>query len=436
MKLKPLLSTLVIAIALTVTVGLVQQRQIFQKKAASASTTLTFIHQDHLGSISMVTDAAGHVVSRKTYNPYGSIKSSEGEFPTERGYTGQVSDSQETGLLYYNARYYDPVIAKFTQADKAADTLNKYAYVGNNPVMNTDPSGNMVEAGGGGGGGGGRKGRSKGSWGKPGPVDWTNPISASGVVGAQTIPMWSGGPGEEYPYAGNPDPEGFYKLLLSTAAFSVAVPVAVAGCAANLPLCGFVLQIADVTIDSAQCAEGDPVSCALIAAPIPGLGWVDDVAAAAGRWTLRDVTGTLVVHQANDPVLRQVIAEGVEYMGKDSDDYARLINASVYVDRVLPYSFNKLTSPNPFRLTKLGDFISCGTGVCKQRAALLHELLNEAGVPSKLIRFHASGNYSHLAVLDSAFKVWDSSSIYGRTLPGYLQSNMYTVQKVFNPIAH
>lgn len=145
MKLKPLLSTLVIAIALTVTVGLVQQRQIFQKKAAPASTTLTFIHQDHLGSISMVTDAAGHVVSRKTYNPYGSIKSSEGEFPTERGYTGQVSDSRETGLLYYNARYYDPVIAKFTQADKAADTLNKYAYVGNNPINRTDPSGNQYQ---------------------------------------------------------------------------------------------------------------------------------------------------------------------------------------------------------------------------------------------------------------------------------------------------
>lgn len=357
---------------------------------------------------------------KPTY-PYGSIKSSEGEFPTERGYTGQVSDSQETGLLYYNARYYDPVIAKFTQADKAADTLNKYAYVGNNPVMNTDPSGNMVEAGGGGGGGGGRKGRSKGGMGRSNSSDPINPL----IIGMQS---WSSGLDLNEPF--HPSPQA----LIMTGVFS-AVPVAVVGCAANLPLCGFVLQIADVTIDSAQCAEGDPVSCALIAAPIPGLGWVDDVAAAAGRWTLRDVTGTLVVHQANDPVLRQVIAEGVEYMGKDSDDYAQLINASVYVDRVLPYSFNKLTSPNPFRLTKLGDFISCG-GVCKQRAALLHELLNEAGVPSKLIRFHASGNYSHLAVLDSAFKVWDPSSIYGRTLPGYLQSNMYTVQKVFNPIAH
>lgn len=47
------------------------------------------------------------------------------------------------GLVYYRARYYDPSVGRFTARDPVGylDGLNRYAYVGNNPVNFTDPLG-------------------------------------------------------------------------------------------------------------------------------------------------------------------------------------------------------------------------------------------------------------------------------------------------------
>ena len=59
----------------------------------------------------------------------------------EDTYTGQKKD-EETGLMYYNARYYNPATGLFLQADSVDDTPNKYQYVASNPVNNIDPSGN------------------------------------------------------------------------------------------------------------------------------------------------------------------------------------------------------------------------------------------------------------------------------------------------------
>ena len=62
----------------------------------------------------------------------------------EDTYTGQKKD-EETGLMYYNARYYNPATGLFLQADSVDDTPNKYQYVASNPVNNTDPSGNRMK---------------------------------------------------------------------------------------------------------------------------------------------------------------------------------------------------------------------------------------------------------------------------------------------------
>jgi RHS repeat-associated protein len=61
-------------------------------------------------------------------------------------YTSQELDT-ETGLYYYNARYYNPVLGKFISADtivaslKNPQALNRYSYVLNNPLRYTDPTG-------------------------------------------------------------------------------------------------------------------------------------------------------------------------------------------------------------------------------------------------------------------------------------------------------
>ena len=71
--------------------------------------------EDHLGSVTMITDGAGNVVSGGSlggkanylYRPYGEIDrmNSSGPDITKFKYTGQEED-KESGLYYYKARYY------------------------------------------------------------------------------------------------------------------------------------------------------------------------------------------------------------------------------------------------------------------------------------------------------------------------------------------
>ena len=115
-------------------------------KTVHAVENLYYLHQDHLGSTSLVTDSTGKAVSKQSYYPYGATRSQTsdvGSKKLERQYTGQISDTDETGLYYYNARYYNPQAAKFTQADTNNSNLNRYVYVGNNPTTLVDASGNQ-----------------------------------------------------------------------------------------------------------------------------------------------------------------------------------------------------------------------------------------------------------------------------------------------------
>jgi len=85
------------------------------------------------------------VVARQWYDPYGTVRASTGTLPTKRTFTGQLAD--ETGLYFYNARYYAPLIGRFISADSIVPGIsnpqawNRYSYVLNNPIIYTDPSG-------------------------------------------------------------------------------------------------------------------------------------------------------------------------------------------------------------------------------------------------------------------------------------------------------
>ncbi len=107
-----------------------------------------YYHADHLGSSQVMTDRDGDVVQQYGYSPFGreNYKNNTQAFSVSNRYTGQILD-EETGLYYYGARYYDPELARFIQADSvvpapaSSQALNRYAYCYNNPLRLTDPTG-------------------------------------------------------------------------------------------------------------------------------------------------------------------------------------------------------------------------------------------------------------------------------------------------------
>jgi RHS repeat-associated protein len=107
--------------------------------------TLSYLLSDGLGSTTIALSSTGSVTAVQLFAPYGSWRYSKGSMPTDYTFTGQRLD-RETGLLYYGARYYDPLSGRFTQADLLQNNvvgMDPYAYVGNNPETRTDPTGEM-----------------------------------------------------------------------------------------------------------------------------------------------------------------------------------------------------------------------------------------------------------------------------------------------------
>ncbi len=109
-------------------------------KVTNVNGTLSYLVADDLGSVSEALSSSGGVQATQLYSPYGTVRYSNGTMPTSYGYTGQRADP--SGLMYYNARYYDPSAGQFITAD-TVQGLNRYAYVAGNPETRTDPTGNM-----------------------------------------------------------------------------------------------------------------------------------------------------------------------------------------------------------------------------------------------------------------------------------------------------
>src|SRR5258708_35380134 len=92
------------------------------------------------------TAGAAALLGNQVYGPYGTQRYTSGTMGTAKGFTGQYNDPF-TGLDYYNARYYDPVVGVFLSADTVQGNpqgMNPYAYVGGNPETKNDPTGNVV----------------------------------------------------------------------------------------------------------------------------------------------------------------------------------------------------------------------------------------------------------------------------------------------------
>ena len=121
-----------------------------QPIATRVDGALYYVHSDHLGSTVAVSDAAGGAVGRMQYDPYGEVLTSTLPVTlTDRLFTGARFDGT-IGLYQMGARWYDPALGRWLQADSIVpelgnpQALNRYAYVYNNPLRYTDPSGHYI----------------------------------------------------------------------------------------------------------------------------------------------------------------------------------------------------------------------------------------------------------------------------------------------------
>lgn len=106
-----------------------------------AGLTSNFL-TDALGSPVAVADNAGVVQTQYTYEPFGKTTFSGASNSSSYQYTGRENDG--TGLYYYRARFYHPLLQRFIAEDPiefGGGDVNLYAYVVNNPLRFVDPFG-------------------------------------------------------------------------------------------------------------------------------------------------------------------------------------------------------------------------------------------------------------------------------------------------------
>ena|GEM_PF-6509982 len=128
-------------------------------RKGSGTNEIHYLTRDHLGSVDSVTSAAGAVEVRMAFGAFGQRR-------RESGWSGALSSADWTGvasttrrgytfhetldnlnLTHMNGRVYDQASGSFlspdpfVQAPGFTQSFNRYAYVFNNPLSYTDPSG-------------------------------------------------------------------------------------------------------------------------------------------------------------------------------------------------------------------------------------------------------------------------------------------------------
>jgi RHS repeat-associated protein len=132
-------------------------------RRTDGSTPTYYLLRDHLGSPKLITNTAGVPTVKLSFSAYGERRGSNwsgtpsgGEwnaiaFTTRDGFT-EHEHLDNVGLVHMNGRVYDPKIGRFLSPDPFIDWglgtqgVNRYGYVGNNPLNRIDPSGYSCQA--------------------------------------------------------------------------------------------------------------------------------------------------------------------------------------------------------------------------------------------------------------------------------------------------
>ncbi|MDE0838359.1 MAG: RHS repeat-associated core domain-containing protein, partial [Kiritimatiellae bacterium] len=120
-------------------------------QSSSQADVAEYLQKDNQGSVLAVTDGTGNLVQQYAYDPYGRrsvtyTAANYGGIQTDLGFTGH-RQIDFLNLVHMRGRVYDTSMARFLSADPNiqspgnAQSLNRYAYVWNNPLTFTDPSG-------------------------------------------------------------------------------------------------------------------------------------------------------------------------------------------------------------------------------------------------------------------------------------------------------
>lgn len=138
---------------------LVGGRMVAQVTRRATGDLVHYFHRDHQGSLDAITDAAGQVAARLSFDAFGQRRNPETwsgapnvlelisiQAITSRGYTGhEMLDA--SGTIHMNGRVHDPLLGRVLSADPTvpgiwnAQAHNRYSYAFNNPLSFADPTG-------------------------------------------------------------------------------------------------------------------------------------------------------------------------------------------------------------------------------------------------------------------------------------------------------
>ncbi|PKF75433.1 RHS repeat-associated core domain-containing protein [Chryseobacterium sp. PMSZPI] len=138
---------------------------VYLKNYDETNASYKFLHKDYLGSILAISDEAGNKLEQRHFDAWGNfthLQIGNGPILTDknsidnasllvdRGYTGHEHFA-EVGIIHMNGRLYDPLLRRFLNADENiqepynTQNYNKYGYVLNNPLMFSDPNGELFQ---------------------------------------------------------------------------------------------------------------------------------------------------------------------------------------------------------------------------------------------------------------------------------------------------